>query len=372
MSSSGTICNRRAERGFVLATTLLVTTLLTVMLAASFLLVSAEQRTTDNSFGTAKALVLAQAGLQNYFSRNRGLAVTDSADSMRITLTGGYADVVARRVRQADTLSGNRLSLWVVKSSGVATTGVMAGQAQGTRTIAQLAQLNLGVLPARAAMVAINGVYMIGPGTNPLAGSPDYNCWPRHDTTAVTVPTGGYSNNSGSGWPTTSWPHQIVENLGTAAAVRDSTGIDWPSLVGGNLTPDYTLTPGSSWRPSGTSWTTIGYVPGDLALLGGATGYGVLVVTGNLSVSGSAEWHGVILVGGRLREPGGSSQSYQVYGSIVTGLNTSLGMYVAPDTLNRKGSSDIQWSSCYVAQTASGMSSMVPIKNAWADTWSTY
>ena len=61
MSSSGTIPSRAAERGFVLATTLLVTTLLTVMLAASFLLVSAEQRTTDNSFGTARALALAQA-----------------------------------------------------------------------------------------------------------------------------------------------------------------------------------------------------------------------------------------------------------------------------------------------------------------------
>ena len=99
MSSSGIIRSRAAARGFVLATPLLVTTLLTVMLAASFLLVSAEQRTTDNSFGTARALALAQAGQQNYLAQNRGLSDTSSYDSSRVTLVLGYADVVATKLR---------------------------------------------------------------------------------------------------------------------------------------------------------------------------------------------------------------------------------------------------------------------------------
>ena len=40
----------RAPRGFVLPTSMLVVTLLTVMLAAAFILVSADYRTTDNTF----------------------------------------------------------------------------------------------------------------------------------------------------------------------------------------------------------------------------------------------------------------------------------------------------------------------------------
>jgi hypothetical protein len=172
MSFSETISSLRAERGFVLATTLLVTTLLTVMLAASFLLVSAEQRTTDNSFGTARALVIAQAGLEAYWDSSRGLDTSSIYDSARIVLTGGYADVVGRRVRPAGAALGSRLALWVVKSTGVTTTAVMAGQVQGTRTIAQFAQFNPGKLPARAAMVALNGLSITGPpgATFPLSG----------------------------------------------------------------------------------------------------------------------------------------------------------------------------------------------------------
>ena len=111
MCCSGTIRSRGRERGFVLATTLLVTTLLTVMLAAAFLLVSAEQRMTTNSFGTAKALAIAQAGLQNYFSRNLGLDTSSTYDSTRIVESGGYADVVGRRVRpRPPGIDGKRAS----------------------------------------------------------------------------------------------------------------------------------------------------------------------------------------------------------------------------------------------------------------------
>ncbi|HUK63606.1 MAG TPA: hypothetical protein VLV15_09735, partial [Dongiaceae bacterium] len=173
MWSSRTTRSRAAERGFVLATTLLVTTLLTVMLAASFLLVSAEQRTTDNSFGAARSLALAQAGLQSYFSLNRALADTASYDSARIVLARGYADVVALRVRPLGASTGSAQALFVVRSTGVATSAVMAGQVQSARTIVQYAQLNPSHLPARAAMVALNGVSISGGGfhaTHPLSG----------------------------------------------------------------------------------------------------------------------------------------------------------------------------------------------------------
>lgn len=52
---------------------MLVVTLLTVMLASAFILVSADYRTTLNAFASARALALAQAGMQNYFSVGHNL-----------------------------------------------------------------------------------------------------------------------------------------------------------------------------------------------------------------------------------------------------------------------------------------------------------
>ncbi len=370
MSSSGTTRKRACERGFVLATTLLVTTLLTVMLAASFILVSAEQRTTDNSLGTARALVLAQAGLQTYFTENRGLTVSDSIDSTRVIMAGGYADVVARRVRAADTLSGGHLGTWVVKSHGVATTGAMAGQTRGDRTIAQFAQLNPGVLPARAAMVAVNGVQMISTGTNPIDGTDQCS---TQDTIGLTVTANppGYSPGGGFGASGPRGRPQGIEATGTPTDVLNLTGIDWPSLVHGNLTPNYTVAPGASWNPAGTSMSLMGYVPGNLTLLGGSVGQGLLIVTGNLTVANNAQWRGVILVGGKLIEQS-NNPSYRLYGMVTTGLNVSLDSLVQPNFLTRRGTSLIHWGSCYAGRAIASQTFMVPIKNAWADTWSTY
>ncbi len=370
MSSSGTVRRRHAEAGFVLATTLLVTTLLTVMLAASFILVSAEQRTTDNSLGTARALVLAQAGLQNYFTQNRGLDSTSVYDSTRVFGSGGYADVVAQLVRPASSGSGTSLSLWVVRSRGVSTSATMAGQVRGTRTIAQFAQLNPGILPARASMVAANGVQMVGGGNNPINGMD--HCGTQ-DTIGLTVSANpyGYNPGSGGGASAPAGRPRGIESFGTPATVVDSTGIDWPSLVHGNFTPTYTLPAGSSWNPAGTQMSAMGYVPGNLTLLSGATGQGILVVAGDLTMSNNSAWRGVVLVGGRLIEQPGNP-SFRLSGMITTGLNISLDSTVLPNFLSRRGNASIDWASCYVGRAIAAQTFMVPIKNSWADTWSTY
>jgi hypothetical protein len=373
MSSSGTIRSRAAERGFVLATTLLVTTLLTVMLAASFLLVSAEQRTTDNSFGTARALALAQAGLQNYFAQNRGLADTSTYDSTRITLVLGYADVVAAKVRPSGAGSGSTLALWVVRATGVATSPVMAGQTQGSRTIAQFAQLNLGTLPARAALVALNGVVITGVGSAPPAypvsghdlGSQAPCVSPgglAADTFAVSVPTGKYNVvnvQPPAGIGVETW-YPSWSNL------YDSTHIDWVSLVGGNFLPDYTIPPGP-WPPLVSTNYLVGYVAGDVTVPAGQR-RGMLVATGNVTLAPNAHWDGIILAGGRLIP---NAASAVAHGMIVTGLNLALGQPVAPDTI-QPGVVRMQWTWCYTQSSVNSLSALVPFKNGWVDTWSTY
>jgi len=381
MSSSGTIRSRAAERGFVLATTLLVTTLLTVMLAASFLLVSAEQRTTDNSFGTARALALAQAGLQNYFSQARGLSDTSSYDSTRITLVLGYADVVATKVRPSGASTGSPLALWVVKSSGVATSPVLAGQTQGSRTVAQFAQLSQGVLPARAALVALNGLKVIGIPSDlyPVSGE-DLNpslCTGNPGgaaaaTFGLSVPSGLYSDTGTT--PATS-QHSIPTVDGAYPSysnLYDTTHVDWASLLAGNFIPDYTIPPGAWPTPGGTSYLVM-YVDGDVtipAVPGGTPGmHGMLVVKGNVTVANNAHWDGIILAGGYLSAPAGTS--YYLHGMVVTGLNRSLGLSVPKDTVER-GAARVQWTWCYTQSSIISLSSLVPIKNAWADTWATH
>jgi hypothetical protein len=392
MWSSRTTRSRGAEGGFVLATTLLVTTLLTVMLAASFLLVSAEQRTTDNSFGTARALALAQAGLQNYFSANRALSDTTTYDSIHVVLANGYADVVATRLRPIGSGAGSARALYVVRSTAVATSPVMAGSVQGSRTIAQFALKNAAAFPSRAMVVALNGVYISGAsGTHPVSGSdlgsqapcvsPGH---PAADTVAISTPSvvpidglAGYRYAVSTPTPV----YGRIENYFPAwSNLYDSTHVDWSGIVAGSLVPDYTVTnasPVGAWPPIlGTNYQ-VGFVPKDslghnqdITIPVGQR-RGVLVVTGNVRLLSGSHWDGIILAGGNLVIPSGLV--YYLHGMVVTGLNIAVGQSVLRDTLPRtSGTTYIQWTWCYTQSSINSLSSLVPIKNGWADTWSTY
>ena len=356
----------------MLATTLLVTTLLTVMLAASFLLVSAEQRTTDNSFSTARALSLAQAGLQYYFSLNTALSDTSTYDSVRVTLANGYADVVATRVRPGGASTGSPLALFVVRSTGVASSPVMAGQVQGIRTIAQFAQLNPANLPARAAMVALNGVRINGGfgSTHPIYGHDLGSIAPcvspggtAADTFALSYPSGLYSTQSASPGPT-GYPTGLEPAYPSWSQLYDSTHIDWVSIISGNLIPDYTIPP-SPYPPYSNNYQ-VGYVPGNATLPPWQV-RGVLVVSGNVTAPSFAHWDGILLVGGYLTAAFGA----KLHGMVVTGLNRALGQNPPMDTLPR-GVAIAQWTWCYTQSSINSLSSLVPVRNGWADTWTTY
>jgi Tfp pilus assembly protein PilX len=386
MCCSGTTRSPGRERGFVLATTLLVTTLLTVMLAAAFLLVSAEQRMTTNSFGTAKALAIAQAGLQNYFSQSRGLDTSSTYDSTRIVESGGYADVVGRRVRPAGATTGGPLALWVVRSSGVATKAVLSGQTQGAHTLAQFAQFNPGQLPARAAMIALNGVAVVGPPGQPFPISGhDLNpglCGSdpgaqAADTFAVNVPMGGLFSTTGSASPPVSqYGIPMVDSVPFPASTNlyDTTHVDWAGLLAGNFTPDYTYPPGP-WPPDGGSTYLVGYVAGDVTLPVGQK-RGMLVVTGNVTAQTGTHWDGIIIAGGNFTTSPASLTSYDIHGMLITGLNVALGQSVPPNRIRRgqdaSNQPPIEWAWCYTQSSVNSLASLVPIKNAWVDTWSTY
>ena len=60
-----------------------------------------------------------------------------------------------------------------------------------------------------------------------------------------------------------------------------------------------------------------------------------------------------------------------MHGMVVTGLNMALGQSVAPDTI-QPGTVLLQWAWCYTQSSVSSLAALVPVKNGWADTWTTY
>jgi Tfp pilus assembly protein PilX len=347
---------------------MMVITLLTVMLAAAFILVSADYRTTLNAFASARALALAQAGLQNYFSVGHNLLAV-STDSTSYTFSGGYAAVVAHELRDSTTTTPRQPALWVITSFGFDTVRALSGQPNGQRSVAQFATLQPGALPARAAMVAPNGVDMIATpaGGNPFNGLnfgftiAGCTIPANADTMGLTTPAGSYTGTGGNDVNGVRGVGASIEFLGSAAATVDSTRIDWAKLVGGQFTPDFV----GVLPPAGNSTYQSHYFVGDLTVPTGQR-RGLLVVTGNVSFSSGAHWDGVIVSGGDMDF--GGNYVVILHGMAISGLNGTL----TKNRVRRNTGSIIQWDWCYAHTSIASLMYLVPIKNAWVDTWSTY
>jgi hypothetical protein len=263
----------------------------------------------------------------------------------------------------------------------------MVGQVLGSRTIAQFAQLNLGKLPARAAMVALNGVQGISgtSGTvNPFSGSnfvatvPGCTNPASADTFAISTfssPTAGYSKDANVANP----DGKGVEWLTAWKNLYDSTHIDWPGLVNGNFIPDYVIPAGAPatsppWPTPMSDAYLLGYSAGDVTVPASAGMRGTLVVKGNVTMSSGSHWDGIIVAGGSLDASAGGI----IHGMAITGLSKALSPPGTPGQNNiPQGAASgyharLQWSWCYAQGAVNALSSLVPIKNAWADTWSTY
>lgn len=356
-------------RGFILPTTLLVVTLLTVMLASAFVLISAEYRATDNAFASSRAVLLAQAGMENYFAT--GHYLTGTTDSARFTFSGGYARVLAQRVRDSVTTAPRYPALWVVRSMGYDTTTAIAGQPGGQRGVAQIAILQPGRLPARAAFTAANGIQMQGTGGNPIDGN--------NFGQSLTIGTSSCNGSSGpdagyevsvptAGFAGTNTPDPSIsplEQLPSAAIVIDSTRIDWPALLGGQFTPDLV----NALPAAGNNTYGSYYYTNDMTIPTGQR-RGLLVVNGNVTLASGAHWDGIIVAGGFFDASG--NFTYTVHGMIISGLSLSQGVNVQPSQVRRGGSRVLRWDYCYATASIAGQSFFLPLRNTWFDSWPVY
>lgn len=347
----------RSETGVALPVTIFVIALLTITLAASFVRVDAERAIAVGTGDAVSALTVAQAGLRGYIG-SRTSAPPDG-DSVRVNVTGGYADVRAYFVRRpANTLLDRT---YIVRSTGYVIVPEMGAVYQGTRTVAQFAQYQTGLIRRVAAFVAANGLTDNSGGQIRIQGT---------DQCGGIVPTGSVRTTSGPALNDGTYT-PVPIRAGNGDAVADTTGIDWTQIVNGNFFADeYTLITGE--------WLNKSYlVRGNATLAAGTWGQGLLIVTGDLTTTGGgsswARWYGVILVGGRIIF---NANRTEFRGLVVSGLNEQLGGTPPPaGTIGGGGGSAryyIDYCADDVDDVIAPLTGLVPIRNAWVDNWATY
>lgn len=345
--------------GFAIPAALLTILVLTVAIAAGFSIATAERRSADDQKAQITAFKIAEQGLETFLLKRDSLGFTSTPpgvkDSVRISFTDGYADVVMNRIRVTQkSVPG----MYVVMSRGVQTAGAFAGTPLGVRTVAQYALWQPAAMKVKAGWSALGGLQKNG-SSGTLTGIDA--CGDSATVAGVVVPpVPGYVG------PTA----PISGSPPVDSAVADSVPIDWNAIVNGTAISPNIIIPPASWPSfADTSYYPVIRVNGDITLP--SSGRGTLIVTGSLTINGSTSWDGVLLVGGKLTSNGNNG----INGTTISGLNVKLGQYVPTSTdsiSTANGTKSFNYNSCSVARAMLSLGALIPIQNTWVDNWGTY
>jgi len=357
--------NNNERRGFAIPVALLVIAVLTIMVAGGFSLVSAERRSVADQKSQISAFRIAEQGLEIFLVRRDSIMlgmpgytkVPGAKDSVRIAMTGGYADVSLTRLRP---VIGSQSGLYVVRSKGVETVGAYAGTPQGVRTVAQYVLWEPAPMQVLAGWTALSGIQKNG-GAGTLGGID--LCGDSAAVAGVAVPVNpGYTGKT-----------VAVGDPPVDTVAPEEVSIDWNAIVNLNSIEAQFVFPGSTWPTAAMEaafaddnsiYYPIVRVNGDFSLP--SSGKGMLIVTGHLTLNGSVGWKGVILVGGDITSNGNNG----IQGATVSGLNVKLGTYVPSATAN--GTKQYNYNSCEVAKATTSMGALVTLRNTWVDNWVEY
>lgn len=369
-------------RGFALPMVILVMFVLVGAIAAGFSMLSSERSSDDSSMQAQSAAALAETGLQQGL-RNRlalGLPAVPPAagDSVRVTLDGGYADVVTRLLRPGVIASGIP-ALYYVRSRGVRTRAAFPGGGDAVSMAGAFAAFTAMQMNIQASVTSINGVRKAG-GSGLISGVDECS----GDTiAAVAVPASpGYAQTGGGSDPLVGSPK--VDTIGTTSSDA-ATGIpfDWSDIVyRGAISATITIPNGgnpNTYFPSGSAWDAYptiivrnGPTGGTPISLGpGHSGKGLLIVFGDLITNGNFTWDGVIIVGSQLTMKG----TEDVRGAVATGLNAKLGLMVGESDLGTDelaGNTKLRYNSCLVTSSMTALGSLRAYQNTWANNFPTY
>jgi hypothetical protein len=368
---------RRPRRGFALPLAILALALMTATIVAAYSTTTAESVANNSMRSQERALQLAQTGLQQFYVRRSEAGfcsncATDPsvADSewTRVTLPGGYADIVAMRQRQRFSSLGIA-AVYFVRSTGVDTGVKLSGAGNAVyarRTIGQYA--TWGTTPVRvlAGMTSLNGLRNNATGGGERIDGDD-GCGGA-SVPGVLVPRGGLYGGTGNA-PGGSIP---VDSTKTLDSLRNIIGIDWNGIIVNNALPaDITIPTGSF--PTATQFSSGGSTYWPVIRLKRSytlpnDGKGLIIADSNLTIPAGVDWDGIILVGGAISVAGTGT----LEGVVITGLNRMLSTTANPyDFTGRRdtvsSTKRIKYNSCDVEDTADKLKIYFAMTNTFVD-----
>jgi type II secretory pathway pseudopilin PulG len=352
----------RDQRGFALPAVIFLVALLTLLLTSGLSRVQADRQIAEASEATADAFALAQSGLYNYIGSLS--ARPPDGDSVRINLTGGYANVISRVLRNPSDTTEN--SLYLVRSTGIVINPLAGSVTQAQRTVAQFADWQPGSIERRAALTTPNGAWH--------RDDPDGNPWWIEGTDACGVEppipalrTTNITEPSPTTTPIVYTGSVVQEGAGTGPAIAAQTEIDWATVTSPAFVPDFT-----TFQDGDLAGFSIQRLSGNYIVSSGRAGSGILIIPGRLDLDpgGAFYFRGVVLVGDYVDFDAGTAV---IEGLLVSGLNMQQGF--TPPRTELGAEADFIWirfHSCYVNQAMAALTGMAPVANAWLDSWAKY
>lgn len=372
-----------SRSGFALPVVLLAMFLLVGALASGFAMVRGERAADDAVVQQQAAQALAETGLQQAMSNRSGLgfaSLPTTSDSARLSVSGGYADIITTRLRAP--VGSTTPGLYYIRVRGVRTRSGTAGAGNAQAFATGFAEYRTINLTVQSAMTGVNGINKNG-NAGAISGVDQCsaaNGGGAPSVPGVAVPTSpGYTGQTGPLAGSTK-----ISYIGaTETQAANTVPIDWNGIVNGNaITPDFNLPadgtgfPTTAWFNADTNrFPTIiirnGPNPETQYTLS-TFGRGLLIVFGSLRLNGNTSgWKGIILVGGRMTSNG----SNEVQGATITGLNIKLGFNVGENEVNElNGTKAYLYNSCFVRRSLQSMSSasLRSYENSWANSFPAY
>lgn len=375
----GTRGARGDEEGFALLVSIIAIVGLTALATGGFVLANAERTSSTSYQWAVEALYLADAGLNEYLTAQKGVPSTGTYGPYNYA--DGWAEVTVTRVGSADQDPDDD-DEWIYR---VAADGHYDADGDGTadvsRTVETLAQVNSSVIPSPPAGLASGGGVKKNGDAGLISGvdsASTSDCAEGGQATraGVRVPVDGYSQSGGS-------EEDVLEGDPLKEEVSDPLDFDgdgttadetawWEGVRDGTrLTHDHTVggSDGGSWPELGSDDWPVTYVDEDTYSVGSnESGQGILIFRGDATFKGGFEWDGLVLVGGTITDNGDG----RIMGGTMSGLNTLLGQTVGEDdigddTLN--GAKTYGFHSCNLDKAQKRNVSLERIYSAWRETF---
>jgi hypothetical protein len=365
------------RKGFALPMSILVIAVLTAALAAAYSSTNAEFTTNAAQRSENRAYNLAETGLEQFmvlrssagFCDHCGDPLAVDSEWTRVSLPGGYADVVAVKVKPG--VDPTTPAIYFIRSKGVDTTvklsSAMAVNAE--HTVGIYAKWITTTMKVSAAWVSLSGLQKNGTGT--IDGRDA--CGKMPDVAGAQTIKGDFQN---FGNASDFYGNPPVDTSKTFSQLSEANGIDWNAIINQNsLVPDV-IVPDQPF-PSPTAFADTNYWPVIRVKTNNYTlpnaGRGIIIADSNFVVNGSNMWSGVLLVGGSLTSDGNNT----TFGATLSGLNYLIGgtptisisgnPNLDPDDATANGQKTYVYDSCSVAMASQRMRKYISIPNSWMD-----